>query len=318
MVLRVAFILVALFLGSSQAYADKCNVDCNKKCCKTIKITPWDKNTICEPGCKSSCEAAKVLCRNTPKEIRPDLNGPLGDLLPPNILVEMERVMLAYCAAGFEVINKAVILSQGHYSQGSYMLIEQAKTLLITHGFFSQEEFANVSIRWARLTHTGQAPDRNVVLLDEDYLNNNDLYGTATTLGHEMIHIRQYRRMGTDNFKCEYSKKILACKGCQNERHPLEKEAYDWGTANDGRIAEIIQSQGGTVMLPQGSPGPRPLLVPPPGAAPPPPMPPPMPLPAYTNVCVTAAGACSFVSPLQRGLPCQCVFPMGVAQGTMQ
>lgn len=60
----------------------------------------------------------------------------------------------------------------------------------------------------------------------------------ASTLAHEMVHIQQFRRMGSGNFKCTYAQQYIECAGCQNERHPLEREALQFEAFAIRRLAE--------------------------------------------------------------------------------
>ena len=77
-------------------------------------------------------------------------------------------------------------------------------------------------------------PDRNVIYLDHSFdptsqsyeSRNRGFVGLGAILIHEMEHVRQYRGLGTDEFKCEYVQKFKQCLGCQDRNHSLEREAY--------------------------------------------------------------------------------------------
>ncbi|WP_294974078.1 hypothetical protein [Tabrizicola sp.] len=261
------------------AASDSCEKDCNAECCQTIRITPWDKNTVCEPACKTTCEASKSACKLS--------GGALPTVAAPNTIELVEKALRASCASGFEVITKSVILSQGSYAAGSEVLLNDAKSLLVAAGLFGAREFDGVSIRWGRITAEGIAPDRDTIFISENYLGSNDLYSVATILGHEMIHVRQYRNLGTDNFKCEYTRKYLDCGACQDNGHPLEAEAYQWNTENNGTVANAVNSaamNGGN----QSNVG-------------------------YT--CYTPVGYCQYPSPAPVGWQCECSSPQGLIYG---
>jgi len=105
-------------------------------------------------------------------------------------------------------------------------MIENAKAILFTRGIFQPGDFDGLQVRWCPLNGAhGMAPDRGRIYLDTagKQYSAADL---AVLLAHEMVHILQYRRMGSDQFKCEYSRNYVDCQGCQNENHPLEREAY--------------------------------------------------------------------------------------------
>ena len=55
-----------------------------------------------------------------------------------------------------------------------------------------------------------------------------------------MVHVRQYRRMGTDKFKCEYSRAFVGNAGNQDNRHILEREAYAVEQQNSILIRDYI------------------------------------------------------------------------------
>src|SRR5467141_2154540 len=99
----VIFLAVVFF--SPFAKADSCNTDCNSQCCKEIRITPFDRNDVCDPACKVTCEANKKICQGT------------GVSLPsaPSVVNEVVKALQQSCASGFEVVTKYVILSQGFY-----------------------------------------------------------------------------------------------------------------------------------------------------------------------------------------------------------
>jgi uncharacterized membrane protein len=113
-------------------------------------------------------------------------------------------------------------------------LIQDAIRALAGTGKFQIEEFSGVQIRWCpliggpdgRVAH-GIAADRGRVYLNSSQ-KNHDPIDVATLLAHEMKHVRQYRGMGTDEFKCKYSQEYVKCGGCQDRGHSLEREAYDF------------------------------------------------------------------------------------------
>lgn len=287
-----------LCFACSVALAD-CNIDCNAKCCQTVRITPWDKNRVCEPTCKASCEASKAACNVT--------GGAIPAFNTPNLIAKITQLLQTSCAAAFEVINDAVLINQGSYAAGSDFLLNQAKDVLIRTGLFPASEFNNVSIRWANLRGDGQAPDRNIVLISESFLSQpplQALYSTASTLGHEMVHIGQYRRMGTDNFKCQYSRIYAGCGcqdlgggrlrcGCQDNRNPLEAEAYSWNVRNNPTIAQAIGFHL-------------------PGAYPPPPQ------MMQNRMCATAMMSCPMPTNALVGTQCYCPGPSGWMAGIVQ
>jgi hypothetical protein len=135
------------------------------------------------------------------------------------------------CASGFSTITSYVIYrASGFYPAGSDKLINDAKTFLISGGFFKPADFEGVTVRWCSLTSgtNGMTPDRDYVCLSDDYLKTNNGLETLVTLAHEMIHVRQIRSGPTDKFKCDYSRQFIACGGCQDDGNSFEHEAYEF------------------------------------------------------------------------------------------
>jgi len=137
---------------------------------------------------------------------------------------------LPLCTAPFQAITNWTMARcanwQGRMQDRS--LIHSAKKLLVDSGVFKKTDFNGVEIRWCPLSGAhGMAPDRGKVLLDTRFLSRT-IEEISILLGHEMKHIQQYRRMGSDNFKCSYSQQYVECGSCQNDGHKLEREAYDF------------------------------------------------------------------------------------------
>ena len=180
-----------------------CDTDCNKECCGAFGL--------CEPSCKVSCEASKTLCQGTGVDLG-HLPNPLGQS----------------CIAAFQVVTNALIVSQGFYPTGSEYMINEAKDALVRTGLFAQNEFDGIQIRWCSLNPPtlGVAADAGVICLSDGLFNSADHFRTAVVLAHEMTHIRQYRRDGTDNFKCAYSQQYL--QHSASYANSFEKAAYDF------------------------------------------------------------------------------------------
>jgi hypothetical protein len=200
--MRSLLAIFALILWPAFAIAG-CDTDCNRSCCGAFGI--------CEPTCKITCETNKKICQGTGIQL-PNL---------PNLLQQS-------CIAGFQAVTNALIISQGFYPAGSEYMINEAKDVLVRTGLYAPNEFDGVQIRWCRLSGStlGVAADAGVICLSEGLLNSADHFGTAVILAHEMTHIRQYRRMGTDNFKCAYSQQYVQHSASYS--NSFETEAYDF------------------------------------------------------------------------------------------
>lgn len=266
--MRVLLFLIALFIDVTHIAVAQ---DCNKRCCKTIRITPWDKNTVCDPTCKVTCEAAKSAGVKLP------------EVFNRNVFDDIEKALHVGCNVGFEAINKVVIVNQAPGSApGSEQLLVMARDILIRSGAIGAAEFHNVNIRWGFLYEgtRGQAPDRNVVFINQDFLRNNSLFKTTSTLAHEMVHIRQYRQLSTDEFKCRYTKQFVKgfC-GQQTHCHELEAEAHRF----EDQIRPLIEP-----FVAQLQPASR---------------------------CETKEGSCFFPTTHARDAGCACQWPNGATLG---
>jgi hypothetical protein len=124
---------------------------------------------------------------------------------------------------------------------------------LVQLGLIERSELENVQIRWCDLQGDtiGIVPDRNLIYLDHSYNptssqydpQNQGLVGLGALLVHEMEHVRQYRRMGTDAFKCEYAETFKGCLGCQDKRHRLERPAFERQEVAIGVLSRELRSE---------------------------------------------------------------------------
>lgn len=157
----------------------------------------------------------------------------------------VRKRFLDMCNSTFQALTNAVIARCSNWDgrlEGQDR-IRNAIATLTDAGLFKKDEFGGVQIRWCPLSGAhGMAPDRGRIYLDIGSINDNPA-NIAALLAHEMTHIRQYRRMGTDEFKCEYSRKFVECQGCQDERHALEREAYGF----ENRVYERLEREGWSV-----------------------------------------------------------------------
>src|SRR5262249_32332413 len=168
--------LVALAIGHVLAIFPAhagCVRDCNSSCCREIRITPWDRNTVCDPGCKLSCEAANQVCHAT--------GGNVQLPIAPSPVNEAVKLMEQGCAVGFEAVTKYVIVSQGFYPAGSDKALTKAKDDIINAGVHPASAFDGVNIRWCNLRPgiNGMTPDRDLVCISDYFLSHPDPFRVA-------------------------------------------------------------------------------------------------------------------------------------------
>ena len=188
-----------------------------------------------------------------------DAHDRLKRFVPPYKNIEeggsefVRNQFAAACAAPFQAVTGAVIARCSNWSgrmQDSH-LIRQAADLLVSRGLMARDELSGVQVRWCQLNGAhGMAPDRGRIYLDASLKG--DLFSTASTLAHELVHVRQYRRMGTDTFKCKYSQAFVACSGCQDRRNPFEREAYDFQERVEAQLSGTVGGSG--TLLPSINP----------------------------------------------------------------
>lgn len=230
------------------AAANACPSDCGKECYKKRWGVKYD-----DPVCRAACEARRALCKHGVKvPTIPGITDP--SLLPP----DPREIYYGACAKPFNYITGVVRASCKNYSESmrDANTISSAKSLLFVTGMAQWEEFGGVRIRWCNtLNSDGFAPAPNEIYLDAAWTTAN-LPDLAALLLHELQHIRQWRRHG-DSFPCKYSEAYVACGGCQDGGHRLEREAYDIEEAFYSRLnvpARSCSTSMGNCPLPPGVP----------------------------------------------------------------
>jgi hypothetical protein len=78
--------------------------DCNDRCCKEVL-----GGSVCEPVCKSSCEAEKAARGG---------GVPVPDIGPSKSWELGQKLLTMSCAAGFETVMKPAILNTGFEATG--------------------------------------------------------------------------------------------------------------------------------------------------------------------------------------------------------
>ena len=200
-----------ILMFSSFAWATDCDTDCHDRCRQCLLGA-----CVVEPTCHLQCEVEKkAACA---------INTPIPHIPSPS---EIPNNLATSCAAPFEQFVHATIAYCANWGgrADDLYLIGEARDALVDAGYFDIGEFDGVDIRWCPINGSGMVPERNRVLLHPD-LKSNPL-DLAATLGHEMIHIRQYRHWGPDDFKCRYSGELISGKG-QGRANYIEREAYEF------------------------------------------------------------------------------------------
>lgn len=203
----------------------------------------------------------------------------------------VKRPFTIACTIPYQTITNAVIAQCSNWDGrlNDQDLIENAKSILLSNGVFNSNDFAGIQIRWCPLSGAhGMAPDRGRIYLDTSHKQDSD-QDLAILLAHEMMHVMQYRRMGTDNFKCDYSRKYIECGRCQDNGHPLEREAYAFENSVAQRLSTNTTPQYAQPNYYQAPPvQPAPQGVP-------------------VRFCQTQFGACSIPPAMvPMGTPCFC------------
>lgn len=105
--------------------------------------------------------------------------------------------------------------------------LAEARARLLETGAFAPSDFDDLNVHWCRLAAgTGMVTSPRQLFLSES-ISGMSADGVAEILAHELVHVRQFRALGARGFKCDYVRGYVACGGCQDRRHPLEREAYE-------------------------------------------------------------------------------------------
>lgn len=146
-----------------------------------------------------------------------------GQTAPPPLKAERFE-----CENAFDLIAMMVVARCSLYEAppGVSDALLAAAARLRELGLASDDELRVNHMAFCPLAAgTGMVPAPGQLYLD-DGLVGMSRDGLAEILAHELVHIRQFARLGTREFKCEYVRDMLACGGCQDRGHALEAEAY--------------------------------------------------------------------------------------------
>jgi len=149
------------------------------------------------------------------------------------------------CENAFDLIALMVIARCSVYQAPAEarQALSAAAARLRSAGYASEEDFNTSHIAFCPLAAgTGMVPAPGQLYLD-DGLVGLSTDGLAEILAHELEHLRQFERLGTRGFKCEYVRAMLACGGCQDRRHALEAEAY--ARQDEVRERLLLDADGG-------------------------------------------------------------------------
>lgn len=219
---RVLVVLCAvLILVCTHARATSCDEDCVGRCRRCVSWNVGfakDEKCITEPSCNLQCEIEKkAACAiKTPVPHIPSAS----DIDPIN----PGKILQVACKTPFEdyVHSVVAVCANSPGRSADLNLIDDAKNTLIGAGIYPQSDFSGVDIRWCDLrAASGMTPVKDHVLLNPNLKS--DAAGLAEVLGHEMVHIAQFRRWRTDDFECRYSQQLPKGTGRDNS---VEEEAY--------------------------------------------------------------------------------------------
>ncbi len=264
----IALCAIAFFLFTYQAGATSCDEDCVGRCRRCALGV-----CVTEPACHLQCEAEKKTACAISTPI-PHIPGPTDD---------PTKIPLQFCKAPFENYVHSVVAFCANWGgrDDDMGLITQAQNILVATGSVPAPAFSGVDIRWCPLggQANGMTPVRDHVLLNPSLKG--DIGWLAINLGHEMKHIEQYRRWGTDDFECRYSHELPKGTGRDNS---VEDEAYSFQDQITPVIRQYVANGGGN-------------------------LPPAYPAPPSQLKCGTPIGWCLMQIPGPIGGPCYCSGP---------
>lgn len=286
---------VAVVLTALPTSATTCDEDCHGRCRRCVSYDLGfmkDEKCVIEPQCHLACEAEKkTACLiRTPVPQVPRI---------PTDPIDLQRQLDQTCKAPFEAFTHPVIAYCANWPgrASDLTLVERAKVELVQLGYAQMGEFAGVDIRWCPINGSGMVPETRRVLLHPDLKN--DQRALVSTLGHELHHLRQYRRWGGDDFKCRYSKELASGKG-QERANYVEREAYEY---EDRIKVAWDQAISRRPQAPSGQSRPRPIPIPPTGQ------------PRFSVRCDTPFGVCLMNGQGPVGDSCWCPSWQGPVAG---
>lgn len=237
--------LVAILLAFP-SWAINCHTNCKKKCSVSVFCLG-----ACEAEKKKEC-AKDALNAKLPVPLPntgPIIVGP-GDIAnPAQLREEVEQQYNSACAFAFRSVTKPVKLGCSVKAKKFERdELDDAVDILVAIGLYERSEFERVDIRWCPLAlGDGIAHEPELVLLS-DQLKGAWLPNIAAQLGHEMVHVRQWREHGAA-FPCKYSEAMAACVCGTDPKNRFEKPAYAMYHRVMGMFLEPAQSCG----LPDGT-----------------------------------------------------------------
>ncbi len=150
------------------------------------------------------------------------------------------------CADAFDLIAMTVIIRCAGYRApvDAPTHIRAAQRRLLDNGLASPAEFDGLQMVFCPLMQgTGMVPGPRRMYLD-DGLQGLSVDGLAEIIAHELEHLRQFDMRGERGFKCAYVQDMMACGGCQDRRHPMERDAYErQDAARNGLMENVTGSE---------------------------------------------------------------------------
>ena len=175
-----------------------------------------------------------MICERTGADIRaPDL----GEL--------SERLLRTGCAFPFQVTLHSITSVCGFsaMNQWDVLKIGSARYALTRYRLASDEDFNGVAIYFCKNTSRKcVVPDRDTIFLHSS-LKDVDEKTLGKYLAHEIMHVRQYRREGTDKFKCDYTRSMGSCLASNLNRGVanLVRDGYCQNSATNSYEREAMQ-----------------------------------------------------------------------------
>jgi hypothetical protein len=120
-------------------------------------------------------------------------------------------------------------------------LTSPAVDRLVDAGLFGRGDFSGVRIRFCGTARArGFTPDGRNIFLSSSVAKKGQVQ-IAALIAHEMVHIKQYRRMGDSETRCAYARASLKCNHCSNASHPMERPAYAMERKAGGRLRALTR-----------------------------------------------------------------------------
>lgn len=166
--------------------------------------------------------------------------------IPGNVQNAGDALLRPVCSKVFQAYTSSVAGACLFEKNSPGFRNVRVENFLIQQGFFSPSDFSGVSFMFCDIIKHGASgivPLPNLVLIQLGY-RDAALDVMAPLIAHEMVHIKQIRSWGWDDFACYYSEQISRRGSAAFlEKNKIEGQAYEIENLVKERLSLLQQPQ---------------------------------------------------------------------------